>query len=193
MNFLAHFFLSCDQPDLAVGNFLTDLLRNKEVRQLPDEVQKGVKLHRQIDTYTDNHPIVRQAIHRLYPHHHKYAPVIVDIWYDYVLANNWSTYSDQHLQGFADDMYKNVLDAFEIIPDRVRRQVTGMIEDNWLTKYAHIEGIRDTFDRMGRYVTKPEWLAGAADHLLEELPALEEEFRVFFPELSSYVADQCPC
>ncbi len=190
MNFLAHFYLSSHDPALTAGNFLADLLQNREVALLPEAVQEGVRLHRQIDTYTDNHLLVRQAIHRLHEKHHKYSPVIVDVWYDYILANNWPLYSDRPLQQFANEMYDAVLGFQDVIPGRVQKQVHGMIRDNWLVKYASIEGIRDTFYRMSRYVSRPEWLDGAADRLLSEQPQLETEFSVFFPELRNYVAAQ---
>lgn len=190
MNYLAHFYLSGDNPAIAAGNFLADLLQNREVALLPEGIQQGVRLHRKIDTFTDNHVLVRQAIRRLHADHHKYAPVIVDVWYDYILATNWALYSPQPLQEFANGMYDAVLEFQEIIPARVLQQVQGMIRDNWLTKYASIDGIRDTFFRMSRYVSKPEWLDGAADRLVVERPVLETEFHVFFPELQRFVRAQ---
>jgi len=101
MNFLAHLYLSCDNEDLMIGNFIADFIRNKEVKDYSPEIQKGIFLHRQIDTYTDLHPMVKKGTHRLQKYHRKYSPVIVDVFYDYLLANNWERYSGKAWMIFA--------------------------------------------------------------------------------------------
>ena len=82
MNYLAHLFLSCQDEDLVIGNFIADSIRNKEVATFSPAIQQGISLHRKIDAYTDSHPIVRLSTRRLHPHHHKYAPVVIDIFFD---------------------------------------------------------------------------------------------------------------
>ena len=83
MNFLAHFHLSGENELIAIGNFLGDFIRGSELNSLPLTVQKGVYLHRFIDQYTDNHPVVRDLNKMLVPHFAKYAPVVSDIYFDY--------------------------------------------------------------------------------------------------------------
>ena len=80
MNHLAHFFLSGDDDDLKIGNFIADFISNKEIDDYTEGVQRGIKLHRAIDAFTDTHPIVKQSTKRLHPFHHKYSPVIVNIY-----------------------------------------------------------------------------------------------------------------
>nr|WP_290937503.1 hypothetical protein [Haliscomenobacter sp.] len=100
MNFLAHFFLSGDDPALMTGNFLADFISNREVNELPEEIRRGIVLHRQIDQYTDAHEAVRQSIQRLYPRHRKYAPVLVDVYYDYFLIHNWAQFTTEDFAAF---------------------------------------------------------------------------------------------
>ena len=59
MNFLAHVYLSGSNIHLAVGNLIADRVKGKNIELLAPEIQEGVLLHRAIDTYTDQHPLVR--------------------------------------------------------------------------------------------------------------------------------------
>jgi acyl carrier protein phosphodiesterase len=92
MNHLAHFVLSGGDADLAIGNFVADFITNRQLPDFSAGVQRGIWLHREIDAFTDSHPIVKQSTKRLHPFHHKYSPVIVDVYYDYLLAKNWDTF-----------------------------------------------------------------------------------------------------
>jgi acyl carrier protein phosphodiesterase len=92
MNHLAHFVLSGGDADLAIGNFVADFITNRQLPDFSAGVQRGIWLHREIDAFTDSHPIVKQSTKRLHPFHHKYSPVIVDVYYDYLLAKNWDSF-----------------------------------------------------------------------------------------------------
>ncbi|MEX0290603.1 MAG: DUF479 domain-containing protein, partial [Flavobacteriaceae bacterium] len=94
MNFLAHIYLSFGDDEITIGNFIADSIRGKKYKHLPERVQKGVILHRAIDTFTDAHPTVRQSSKRLHENYSHYSRVIVDIFYDHFLAKNWKNYSD---------------------------------------------------------------------------------------------------
>lgn len=59
MNFLAHAFLSGDDPDVLFGNFVADSIKGNMLTNYSPEIQKGVVLHRAIDEFTDHHPVVR--------------------------------------------------------------------------------------------------------------------------------------
>ena len=193
MNFLAHMFLSCDQEALLVGNFLADYVKNKELEQYAEGVRNGIILHRKIDSYTDNHPEVLNGVRRLYSHHSKYAAVIVDVWYDYLLAQNWERYSDQSLESFTQSVY-NILNAhLSIMPAKMQGFVPQMIADNWLMGYGQLEGIAYTFERMRRRLSKPEYLDGVMESMKRDLPLLEEEFKRFFPDVIAYVQQECIC
>jgi acyl carrier protein phosphodiesterase len=92
MNHLAHFVLSGGDADSAIGNFVADFITNRQLPTFSAGVQRGIWLHREIDAFTDAHPIVKQSTKRLHPFHHKYSPVIVDVYYDYLLAKNWDRF-----------------------------------------------------------------------------------------------------
>lgn len=193
MNFLAHTFLSCESEALLVGNFLGDFLKNREVSQLPAEIQEGVRLHRLIDSYTDQHPLVKRGSARLHARHSKYAPVLVDVYYDYLLSRNWSRYDGRSLQHFTKEAYQTLLDHREWMPARIADRATRMIADDWLARYQTPEGLRTTFSFMQKRVSKPEYFVGATQSLLEQQEAFEEEFNAFFPDVINYVREACRC
>ena len=183
MNFLAHFFLSGDNDHLRVGNFLGDYLNNAQVNELPSEIQKGVALHRIIDTYTDQLPEVLKGVRRMYSKHSKYASVIIDVFYDYFLALNWSKYSDQPMQEFIDEVYGSLNRFHHLMPEPVHTYVPQMIADNWLETYATHNGIAYVFKRMRHRVSRPGLLEGALDTMIEHFEPLNTEFNQFFPDV----------
>src|SRR5688572_23493915 len=100
MNFLAHLYLSGDFDELMIGNFMADFVKGKPSPSIHPQIVKGIELHRQIDTYTDTHPIVKASKVRLQPTYRKYAGVIVDMYYDHFLAIHWQKYSSVSLHEF---------------------------------------------------------------------------------------------
>jgi len=191
MNFLAHLFLSCGREGLLIGNFLADYLNNEQVRQYPEAIQEGVRLHRAIDTYTDNHPEVLKGVRRLYGRHGKYASVVVDIYYDYLLSVNWLRYSDKPLPEFCREVYQVLEDHLEIMPPGLQKHLPMMIADNWLLSYGSHNGLSIAFDRMKMRASRPEYIDGALESLVLHFEALNEEFNAFFPDVAEYVRCEC--
>ncbi|MFK7934435.1 MAG: ACP phosphodiesterase [Saprospiraceae bacterium] len=193
MNFLAHLFLSCNDEELLIGNFIADSIRNRDVANYSAGIQKGISLHRKIDSYTDNHPVVRQGTKRLQPLHRKYSAVIIDVFYDYLLVQNWERYSEQSLLDFTQRIYRILEQHQPILPTNLKRSLPKMIEHDWLRNYGRIEGIAYTFSRMEERVSQPKLLAGAAESLLRDEAILMEEFNMFFPDIVRVVEETCSC
>ena len=142
MNFLAHLFLSGKNNELLVGNFLADFIGNAALESLPYGIQNGVLLHRQIDSFTDKHAIVLHGTRRLYDYHRKYASVIIDVFYDYFLASNWSNYNEESMEDFTGNVYEVLLEYKNIMPLEIGRRLGKMVEDNWLLKYTNKKATR---------------------------------------------------
>lgn len=193
MNFLAHLFLSCEQEELLVGNFLADLIKNRDLDSYPVGIQEGVQLHRKIDQFTDQHPMVSQGVHRLHPFHRKYASVIVDVFYDYLLAKNWSLYTDEDFIAFTKRVYL-ILEKYQsIMPPKIQIRLSNMIAGDWLIGYSKYEGLDFTFDRMQFRLSKPEQLKGVIENLQRFETEFDQEFKVFFPEVIDFVNRECGC
>ncbi|HEX9826757.1 MAG TPA: ACP phosphodiesterase [Flavobacteriaceae bacterium] len=186
MNFLAHIYLSGNNDMVTIGNFMADGIRGETYKKYPTDIQKGILLHREIDTFTDAHPIVRQSTKRLHENYGHYSGVIVDILYDHFLAKNWSVYSQIPLGEYAETFYDVLEDHFEILPLRIQRLMPYMIADNWLLNYAKIEGIQRVLDGMNRRTKHKSKMNEATKELKKFYSEFEEEFTLFFEELINF-------
>ncbi|WP_394971801.1 ACP phosphodiesterase [uncultured Croceitalea sp.] len=186
MNFLAHIYLSFDEPQITLGNFFADHIRANKYKHLPDKVQKGILLHRQIDTFTDAHPIARQSSKRLHKNYSHYSQIIVDIFYDHFLAKNWKTYSEVPLNTYVEAFYDLLEDNYEILPLSTQRMMPYMITDNWLYNYANLKGISRVLDGMNRRTKNKSKMNFAILDLEEHYSDFENEFTAFFEELITF-------
>ena len=187
MNFLAHLFLSFDDSDILVGNFIADMVKNREVPNYSDAVQKGITLHRKIDSFTDVHPKVKEGTKLLQPYHSKYSPVVVDIFYDYLLAKNWEKYSKETLDDFAQRTYKTLQSRIDEMPPKLKKSLPSMIAHDWLQGYSKEQGLRYTFERLKSRLSKPEQLENVVDNLFRHEKSLDDGFKIFFPEMIEYI------
>ncbi len=187
MNFLAHLFLSGENEDIIVGNMIADFIRNKEVANYSTAVQKGITIHRFIDRYTDNHPEVRKGTHRLQPHHHKYAPVVIDLFYDHLLVHNWERYSNETIENFSDKMYGVLEKRMEEMPEKLKRRLPNMIASDWLPKYGTDKGMQKVLEIMDQRTKFPSDFASGIEHLKADFARYNEEFNSFFPEMITTV------
>jgi acyl carrier protein phosphodiesterase len=186
MNFLAHIYLSFNDDEVTIGNFIADSIRGNKYKHLPDNVQKGILLHRYIDTFTDAHPTVRQSTKRLHENYSHYSGVIVDIFYDHFLAKNWKDYSDIPLADFVDNFYKILETNYTILPEKIKHMMPYMISDNWILNYANLEGIDQVLNGMNRRTKNISKMNFAILDLEKHYDEFEKEFSSFFQELIDF-------
>ncbi len=186
MNYLAHIYLSGNNKMVTIGNFIADGIRGKKYKTYPMEVQKGILLHRQIDTFTDAHPTVRQSTKRLHKNYGHYSGIIVDILYDHFLAKNWSKYSDVPLEDYAENFYQILTDNIEILPQRILKMMPYLISGNWLLSYATKEGIAKVLDGMNKRTKNRSQMNLATKELDLFYNEFEAEFTSFFEELIAF-------
>ncbi|GGH43674.1 ACP phosphodiesterase [Mangrovimonas yunxiaonensis] len=186
MNFLAHIYLSGNNDLVTIGNFIADGIRGKKYVTYPKEVQIGILLHREIDTYTDAHPIVRQSTKRLHKNYSHYSSVIVDILYDHFLAKNWLQYSTIPLAIYVDRFYRLLEQHYELLPEKTQHMMPYMISGNWLLNYAHIEGIQNVLDGMNRRTNYVSGMDKATRELKMYYQEFEQEFTQFFNALKQH-------
>ena len=183
MNFLAHIYLSGDNDLIKIGNFMADGIGGNNYLDFPLEVQKGIILHRAIDTFTDAHPIFRKSKHRLHEKYGHYSGVIIDIFYDHFLAKNWSVYSTKELEVVANDFYESLKSNHEILTERTKGMLPYMIARNWLVSYASIEGLSMILFQMDHRTKNRVDMHLSINELKEFYTEFEEEFSFFFEEL----------
>lgn len=189
MNFLAHLYLSGHDEEVLVGNFIGDFVKGSQMDHYPDQVQKGIRLHRSIDYFTDTHEVVLQSKIRLRKKFRHYAPVIVDVFYDHFLAKDWSRYSNVPLLDYTQNFYRLMNKYLEMIPKGVVRMLSYMSQDNWLYNYQFIEGIDRALTGMSRRTKFESKMEDASEALQAHYTAFENEFHQFFPELQLHVSN----
>jgi acyl carrier protein phosphodiesterase len=186
MNFLAHIYLSGDNDLIKIGNFMADGIRGKQFKDYPVDVQKGIILHRAIDTFTDAHPVFRRSTKKLHSRYHHYAGVIVDVFYDHFLAKNWTTYSNENLSNYVSAFYKSLIENTPILSEKTVKLMPYMIDQNWLLSYQTIEGINNILTQMDGRTKNKSKMRFATEELSELYIEFEEDFTDFFEDLRAY-------
>jgi acyl carrier protein phosphodiesterase len=190
LNYLAHIYLSGSDQDLLFGNFIADNVKGRQISRYPEEVVRGILLHRQIDRYTDTHPVVRQSLVRLRQRYRKFAGVVLDIYFDHFLAASFSAYSKVPLASFTTEAYRIILEREAELPERVRMFLPHMVKHNWLLHYSQLEGVHRSLTGLSRRTSFASGMETAAAELAANYSLYQEEFEAFFPELVLFVEEQ---
>jgi acyl carrier protein phosphodiesterase len=188
MNWLAHLHLSEPLPEFRLGNVLPDLLGARELAALPAEFQRGVTCHRRIDAFTDAHPCFRQSVARLAPPFRRFGGIIMDVFYDHLLAVNWRVHANVPLRQAVDDFYH----SFDVhrgeLPVHVWPVLERMREQDWLGSYGDLAGVRLALNRIGCRLRQPRELDACGPELEQNYAVLAGDFARFYPELRAHVA-----
>ena len=183
MNFLAHIYLSGDSDLIKIGNFMADGVRGNKYLELHSEIQKGIILHRTIDTFTDAHPVFRQSTKRLHANYHHFSGVIVDVFYDHFLAKNWSLYSDEKLEDYVDNFYNSLNTNHDLLTEKAQMMKPYMIQQNWLLSYKTIDGIEKILSQMDNRIKRESNMRFSVQELRLFYKEFEDDFTIFFDDL----------
>lgn len=192
MNFLAHIYLSNEDDHLKIGNFIADSIKGKNYKHLPLKIQKGILLHRQIDSFTDSHSIVKKSKRRLHERYNHYDGVIIDILYDHYLAKNWNQYSDINLEEYTNQFYQTLQIHYDILPDKIKQLMPFMIKDNWLLNYGNLKGMEKVLQGMNRRTKNKSQMHLAIEDLKLNYINFEHDFTLFFKDLIAFVNHKIP-
>jgi len=188
MNFLAHLHLSGDRPLVIVGNFMADAVKGRDLERFPEEVRQGIRLHRAIDHYTDNHPLPRAGRERVRAQAGRYSGVVMDLFYDHLLAAHWKEVRTEPLNAFAVRMYAILSEQASLMEGRPARMLPHMISGDWLSGYATLEGIGDALRGLSRRAPQGHVMAGAEAVLKEHYAIYHEEFLRFLRDVERETA-----
>lgn len=189
MNYLAHLYISRNYPDeVSVGNFLADAVKGKKAILLyPDLIQTGIRIHREIDSFTDSHPMVKNGTRRLHGKYGKFAGIIVDVYYDHILADNWAQYSDIKLVDFAQSRYDLITTHWRHLPLRTQMWYHYMYQNNLLVNYAKENVVELVLKRMDQRLGSLSGMGSAIEELRFYNYEFTEEFKTFFRDIQEHV------
>jgi acyl carrier protein phosphodiesterase len=150
MNYLAHAYLSFEDPELLLGNMISDYIKGKKQYDYPTPIQKGIRLHRAIDQFTDEHAITREIKKFFSPTVRLYAGAFVDVVYDHFLAIDTTIYSDQEWMDFTQRTFNSLRQYQSFFPEKFATMFPYMQSQNWLYNYRHTWGIEKSFEGLSR-------------------------------------------
>ena len=186
MNFLGHIYLSGDDDQLIIGNFIADCVKGKKYLDYPEGIQKGILLHRSIDSFTDNNTHIQQIKTVLRPTYKLYSGVVTDLFVDHYLAANWLNFSEKPLKEYSEEVYKIFQLNYEILPAKIQGFLSNLIERNRLLSYSEISGVEEALLIMAYKTSLPGKSAEAIKILRGNYDELKTLSLQFVTEVSSF-------
>lgn len=189
MNYLAHTYFSHKNEGLLIGNMIGDFVKGKQLLQYSESIQKGIVLHRRIDTYTDTHPVILEAKKVFRSAVGRYDGAFLDIAYDYFLANAPYILSEPEWKQMAAQTYSSIESHLPQLPFHFQRMFSYMKKGNWLYNYRYTWQIKQSFDGL---IQRAQYLDKTADPFTcfeESFSNLGKSFVAFFPDLETFVSE----
>jgi acyl carrier protein phosphodiesterase len=190
MNFLAHAFLSFDDPGVLAGNMIGDFVKGRQLLEYPPEMQAGIMLHRLIDSYTDEHPATRAAKEPFRPAYRLYSGAIVDVLYDHFLANDMNEFPEDSLSAFSQKTYTILNSHLHSLPPNFRTMLPYMQQEDWLYNYQSKWGIGKSLHgliRRATYLTESDTAMKLLD---SNYQLLQDCYRQFWSDMKPYAFEQ---
>jgi len=192
MNFLAHLLLSGANEEVIMGNYVGDFIKGRltgdKITGWSDDFLLGMKLHRHIDMFTDEHPTVREAKRMAACVLGKTAGIAIDIYFDYFLAKYFDQFCSESLAAYSARMYEVIKRNDALVPAHMKSMVRTMIKQDWLNTYETLEGIKITFVRLSGRAEFLDVLTLATKELEKNEAFYREKFYIFFPLLQAEAA-----
>jgi len=184
MNYLAHAHLSFGLPQILIGNMISDFVKGKKQYDFSPMIQKGIRLHRSIDSFTDAHPVTKEMKEVFKPAYGLYAGAFTDIVYDYFLANDSNEFTtEQELELFSNNAYFQIEKSLAELPTGFQQIFPFMKQYNWLYNYRHQQGIQKSFAGLVKRAKYIEDHETAFRIFTENLQQLNFYYAAFFPLL----------
>lgn len=185
MNYLAHSFLAFTDAQI-VGQFLEDYIRNSERFSFPEIIQKGITMHREVDTFTDSHPAIHEAKKVFSPLVRLYSGAFVDVAMDYFLANDSTIFSETTLKHHSKKVYRVLNENYKLLPEKLKMVVARMEKDDWLYHYKNDNGIKFSMQNVLNKANYLEKDIPIFEAFLENKGELKRCYDLFFPELMEH-------
>ncbi len=186
MNFLAHALLAGDDPALIVGGVVGDWIKGTLPGTLPDDLVRGVALHRAIDSHAETHPAFNRSRARISGERRRYAGVLVDVFYDHLLARHWADLHHQPLEVFTASVYRLIENRMSELPITSHPALRMMAREDWLTSYAQIEEIADVLARMSRRARQPNPLESGEQEFLADVEGYTRDFHAWLDDTRTF-------
>ena len=187
MNYLAHLYYSAPRPLAWAGSLMGDFFKGSDFGGLPDDLVTHLKLHRRLDTFTLSSPPFQSSRRRLNPCFGHGRSVLVDVFYDHLLACHWDSYSAVPLPDFAREVYRGLNACHHYLPGRLQEQLPRMMAADWLSSYRREDVVERVLQRLEQRLRHKIPLARGYRQLHQHRDGLEEDFGAFMADMTAYV------
>ena len=187
MNYLAHAYLSFNQPGILTGNMISDFVKGKKKYEFSTVVQKGIALHRAIDEFTDFLPVTQMAKQYFRKDYRLYSGAFVDVVYDHFLANDTGEFKNEEaLNNFALNSYKT-LDAYvDLFPPPFAKMFPYMKTHNWLYNYRYTWAIEKSLAGVAHRAVYLNESSIAFNIFNKNYTNMQDCYNAFFPDLKKF-------
>jgi acyl carrier protein phosphodiesterase len=187
MNFLAHAYLSFNEPGILSGNMINDYVKGRKKFDYPVGIQKGMTLHRSIDEFTDQHPVTKKAKQFFRADYRLYSGAFVDVLYDHFLANDTNEFATEaELNSFCQLTYTSLQADIKLLPEKFQQILPHMQLHNWLYNYRYKAGIEKSFAGLAKRAVYLSESAIAFSIFNQHYDDLQLLYSNFFPELKQF-------
>lgn len=189
MNYLAHLLLSGPDRDIQVGGLLGDFVKGPLTGALPQKVEFGIYLHRKLDVVTDQHPAFLKAAEVVPPEWRRFRGILLDVYFDNLLASDWKNYHPQPLPEFCQHFYQSLTIHQAHLPPRAQHFCSVAPQVKWLESYAYPENIPTMLNNMAKRMKRPVLLGGVVSTLEKERDFIKEQFQLLITDLLLFSQD----
>ena len=189
MNILAHLYLSGKDEGILVGNFIGDFVKGNQIKKYPENIARGVRLHREIDHFTDSHPLVKKTNSYFRSKYGKHAGIVTDIIYDHFLSHNWNKFSTIQYNLFIRSIYKTLNKNLKNFPYGVVEFYPFMVINNWLKLYSTLSGVERVLKGMSNRTSLPSEYKYAISQLKIHYNEINDIFIDFFNQIIVHISD----
>ena len=187
MNYLAHLYFAKPTADSHFGNLLGDFGGRRHIEKLPAAVVNALDNHYLVDKFTDAHLLVKEAKQYFSPQRKRFAGVAIDVLFDHFLIKYWHTFNQQPLTSFKQTSYGLLGKRLPVMPARMQRVVTSMIENDWFKEYETLDGVGLALDNIAARIRFTNTFTGAVEDIAHYYTELDAVFLAFFPQLIKHV------
>ncbi len=190
MNYLAHLYFSDPDPLAWAGSLMGDFAKGVIDSNLPTALSNHIRLHRRIDSYTRDSPAFQTSRRRIDPRFRHGRSVMVDVFYDHLLAKRWDAYHPQTLEAFSQQVYAGLYEVYDLLSPGLQRIFPHMTERNWLLSYRDERVMLRVLQRLEERIGHRLPLAEGYGEWGRLQAELECDFTVFMRPLEGFVSEE---
>jgi acyl carrier protein phosphodiesterase len=187
VNYLAHLYFSDPEPLAWAGSLMGDFHKGAISQQFPHPLRRHLSLHRRIDSLTQQNTYFQTSRRRLDPRYRYARSILVDVFYDHFLAQNWQNFHHLSLYDFSQQVYAGLAEQQEHLSPGLLQILPAMTEHNWLYSYRLETIVARVLQRLEQRLNHRLPLAAGFTELHRWRKELEIDFAAFMLDSSAFV------